>query len=140
MTTFYRKLLRIYKTTTVPKDAKEIEHRQQDRNKANVDQCRLPQPNFNVGSQVLVTTHVLSKTGKKVMAKFVPKRDGPYTIVKKIGSSTYQVAANDNLNMPIGDYHASALTLYRGTNSDDQPNPRYPIRRRGRPKKNTNAP
>ena len=48
MTTFYRKLLRIYKTTTVPKDAKEIEHRQQDRNKANVDQCRLPQPNFNV--------------------------------------------------------------------------------------------
>ena len=31
---------------TVLKDAKEIEHRQQDRNKANVDQCCLPQPNF----------------------------------------------------------------------------------------------
>ena len=51
---------------------------------------------------ILVTTHVLSKTGKNVMAKVVPKRDGPYSIVKKIGSSTYQVAANDNLNMPIG--------------------------------------
>ena len=58
----------------VLKYAKEIDHRQQDRNKANADQCRLPQPNFNVGFQDLVTTHVLSKAGKNVMAKFVPKR------------------------------------------------------------------
>ena len=74
------------------------------------------------------------------MGKFFSKRAVPYAIVKKFDSSTYQVAANDNLNMPPGDYHASGLPLYRGTDSEDQPNPRYPIRRRGRPKKNTNCP
>lgn len=119
----------------VLKDAKETEMKVQDRNKTYVDQRRRPQPDFDIGTEVLVSTHVLSNMSKGVTSKFVPKRDGPYVITRKIGSSTYKVSSPDNLNIPLGTYHASALTLYRGTNSADPPAPVHPIRKRGRPKK-----
>lgn len=90
---------------------------------------------MEVGTHVLVNTHILSQASKGVTAKFVPKRDGPYVITRKVGSTSYEVASPANLTMPLGTYHASALTVYRGTNDTIQPEPVHPIKKRGRPKK-----
>lgn len=117
------------------KDARESEVKIQDKNKLYVDKRRRPQPNFDIGTEVLVNTHVLSNATKGVTSKFVPKRDGPYIIIRQIGSSSYEVAAPDNLHIPLGTYHASTLTLYKGTNAKDTPTPVHPMKKRGRPKK-----
>lgn len=118
------------------KNAKEKESMMQDRNKKYVDKGRRPQEDITVGSEVLVKTHVLSNASKGVTSKFVPRRDGPYIVTRKIGASTYEVAAKGEQNVPLGTYHASALTLYKGSNNNDEvPTPVQPIRRRGRPKK-----
>ena len=117
----------------VLKDAKESEVKTQDRNKAYVDPHRRPQPHFDIGTKVLVNTHILSNAAKGVSSKFVPKRDGPYIITRKHGSSIYEVASPNDCNVPLGAYHASALTIYRG--SEVMPQPVNPIRKRGRPKR-----
>lgn len=119
----------------VLKYAKEMEMKTQDKNKAYVDQHRRLQPDFDIGTYVLVTTHVLSNASKGITSKFMPKRDGPYIITRKIGSSTYEVSSPANPNIPVGTYHASALTIYRGDLSVEVPAPVQPIRKRGRPRK-----
>lgn len=96
---------------------------------------RRPQPDYKIGDQVLVTTHVLSKSSKNITSKFVPKRDGPYQIMKKIGTSSYQIASNTNPSVPLGTYHVSAFTLYK---KKELIKPVQPLRTRGRPKKKIN--
>lgn len=123
------------KMVDVLKNAKETESKAQDRNKHYADQHRRPQPQYEVGTQVLITTHVLSNASKNMTSKFIPKRDGPYVITKKIGSSTYEVSSPDNLSMALGSYHASALTPFEGTNAKQHPAPVCPLKKRGRPKK-----
>ena len=60
----------ILKTLTwVFKEAKEIEHSMQDRNKLQYDKQRRPQPTLNIGTKVLVTTHALSQASKGTTAK-----------------------------------------------------------------------
>ncbi|XP_017475026.1 PREDICTED: uncharacterized protein LOC108365496 [Rhagoletis zephyria] len=87
-------------------NAKEIEQTMQDRNKEYVDKRRRSQDGIEVGAEVLVTTHVLSQAAKGITSKFVPKRDAPYVVVRKIG-----IAAKSDPDAPLGAYHASALTL-----------------------------
>ena len=65
------------------KNVKESVYIQQDRNKRSSDLQRRNKYPLEVGSEVLVTTHVLSNRDKGLTAKFVPKRDGPYTIIEK---------------------------------------------------------
>lgn len=57
--------------------------KEQDRRKDYADKSRKSE-DYNVGDQVLVKSHVLSNATKGLTAKFVPKRDGPYRVVKKI--------------------------------------------------------
>lgn len=118
-------------------NAKELEMKAQDKNKIYMDKRRRPHENFDVGTKVLVNTHVLSNSAKVVTSKFVPKRDGPYVITRKIGSTSFEVSSPENLNIPLGTFHSSALTLYKGANSDQLPTPKYPLRKRGRPKKSS---
>lgn len=117
------------------KNAKEREMKTQDKNKVYADQGRRPQPDFIIGTKVFVNSHVLSNASKGITSKFIPKRDGPYVITRKIGSTSFEVSSPDNINIPLGIYHASALTPYRGTNEDHIPVPVHPMRKRGRPKK-----
>lgn len=70
----------------VLKDVKDNVHRQQDHNKRNSNTHRRPQPSLDVGSKVFVNTHVLSNSDKGLTSKFVPKRDGPYTIIERLMS------------------------------------------------------
>ena len=122
------KLLQL--SETLEKAREKVENLQ-DKNKALGDKKRRPQPSFTVGEQVLVTTHSLSKASKNYTSKFVPKRDGPYTIIKQFGTTTFQVAHADRLDTPLGNYHVSALTKYQNP-GDHQPV--RILRTRGRPK------
>ena len=56
---------------------------------------RLPQQEINVGDEVLVNTNILSKAFQRLTSKFVPRRDGPYLVIERIGSSFYVVAAKE---------------------------------------------
>ncbi|KAA5657792.1 transposase family protein, partial [Pseudomonas aeruginosa] len=64
----------------------------QDKAKGYADRSRRPIETFNEGDMVLIKSHVLSKSAKGLTSKFVPKRDGPYRIVKKVSPTTYHVA------------------------------------------------
>lgn len=74
-------------------------------------------------------THPISNQEKQFSAKLAPKRDGPYIVMKKHGSSTYEIA---NINEPersIGKYHASAITKFEKRHNVT-PSPVVPIRQR----------
>lgn len=116
--------------------ARETQEKKQDHNKQYTNDSRRDSASFEVGSKVLVETHVLSNASKGLTNKFVPKRDGPYTIIERKGATTYVIAHEDNLDQPLGTYHASALTKYHGS-TDETNSPVNMIRRRGRPKKTT---
>lgn len=116
------------------KDAKENVYKQQDHNKKYSNDRRRNQPRYEVGSKVLINTHVLSNNAKGVSSKFVPKRDGPYVIIERKGSSSYVVAHENDIKIPLGTYHASALTPFL-RKSDDPVQPVRMLRIRGRPRK-----
>nr|XP_042902682.1 uncharacterized protein LOC122270203 [Parasteatoda tepidariorum] len=106
----------------------------QDRHKTYFDSKR---PTYAVGSKVWVTLHPLSNAKKGITAKFVPKRDGPYLIIRKKSPTSYELAHPDKPRVPVGTYHTSAL---RQCNSDTQATePILPLRRRGRPKINSDS-
>lgn len=69
-------------------------------------------------------------------AKLGPRRDGPYVIVKAVSPTSYEIAAPDNLETPLGKYHVQDLTPCQG-GADEQA--RVPLRKRGRPRKVPNA-
>lgn len=77
-------LLKLADTLKLAEESQELA---QDKNKAYVDQKRRPQKEFNIGDRVLVETHAQSKAKQGITSKFVPRRDGPYIILKKKGSS-----------------------------------------------------
>ncbi|GBP22277.1 hypothetical protein EVAR_22563_1 [Eumeta japonica] len=56
--------------------------------------------------------HVLSSNAKGASSKFVPKRDDPYLINKKVSPTTYLLAYPETLDEPIGKYHDSDLKRY----------------------------
>lgn len=124
-------LLRLANTLKL---ARETEEKMQDKNKLYADLKRKPQENIKIGDKVLVSTHILSKKDKNLTSKFVPRRDGPYIVINKKGSSSYTIAEINNPNVPLSTYHASDLSLYEG----DTTKPVYAINRRGRPKIPTN--
>lgn len=111
--------------------AMECQEKMQDRNKLYADLKRRPQQNFEIGDRVLISTHILSKKDNNLTSKLVPRRDGPYIILNKKGTSCYTVASMDQPSVPIATYHSSDLTLYEG-NTDK---PLYKLKRRGRPRK-----
>lgn len=110
-------------------EAKENHIQAQDKRNSYKNQHRRP-TTYSVGDHVMVESHLLSKAKDGITAKFSPKRDGPYEIVKVVTPTTYIVASPKNLTVPLGKYHASALYPYVGNTEID---PIRPIRKRGRP-------
>ena len=102
----------------------------QFKNKKYADERRRPQVEIKVGDRVLVKTHILSNANQAKTSKFVSKRDGPYIVVEKKGSSSFVIADEKNANKPIATLHVSDITLFDGPKSQ----PIYPMRKRGRPK------
>lgn len=117
----------------VLKEVKERQEGIQDTRKEVYDQKRRPTPDYKVGDLVLIQTHPLSKAQKKETAKLAPRRDGPYKILRVKGPCSFEIAALNDPNQPLGVYHSSALRPYVPKDTEEQPV--RPIRRRGRPKK-----
>ena len=118
-------------------NVQETQEIMQDKNKKLKDIKRQPQPTLNIGDKVLVATHILSKANQGLTSKFTPRRDGPYIIMDKKGSSCFVIAAIEKPTIPIATHHVSALTPYNDHATSSKPI--YPIRQRGRPANNNNA-
>lgn len=107
---------------------------QQDRRKECADKSKKPAEVFEIGDQVLLKSHVLSNAAKNISAKFIPKRDGPYVIAKRVSPTAYCIAELDNPENILGKFHVSELTRFH-SRGDSPPRPVVPKRHRGRPRK-----
>lgn len=128
---------KLLQLTDTFKQVQENVERMQIRNQHQSDQHRRPDPGYNPGDQVLIKTHLQSNKEKNFTAKLAPKRDGPYKILQKIGAATYEVG-NANDNQIVGVYHSADITPYKSNDETEEPTtnqPTYPLRKRGRPKK-----
>ena len=70
------------------KEAQQNTEHMQDRNRQQFDPKRRPDPGYSAEDKILVTTHPLSNA--EFSAKFAPKRDGPYIIMRRHGPASYQ--------------------------------------------------
>lgn len=120
--------------TETMKRARESIEIMQTRYQQQSDKNRRTDPGYNPGDKVLIKTHLQSKKDQLFTAKLAPKRDGPYVILQKTGAATYEVASLEDEGKSIGTYHTVDITPFKDAD-DDQAQPVYPIRRRGRPKK-----
>lgn len=128
----YQKMEQLNETL---KEASENTENVQQRNQQYTDRKRIPDPGYKNGDQVWVDSHVLSNAAKGITSKLTPKRDGPYTIVRKYGPSSYEIAHPNQPDIPLAKYHTSALKPYQ---SQHKVEPINPIRKRGRPKGSKN--
>lgn len=111
--------------------ARETHEKAQDARTEAKNQNRRDQ-SYDVGDKVLITSHNLSNASHKFTAKFTPKRDGPYRIMKVVTPTTYIVASEERPDVPLGKYHVSAFTPYKEAEGN-RPTPMIPLRKRGRP-------
>ena len=82
----------------------------------------------------MVKTHPLSNAANKFSAKFAPKRDGPYIIIRRHGPASYEVSNPSTPTEIASTYRTFMLTPYKEDNAT-MPLPVRPIRKRGRPRK-----
>lgn len=129
------KLIKIADTLQL---AKENAEKSQDMNWKYMDNSYRPDPKYNPSDKVWVAVHMLSNAAQQRSSKLAPKRDGPYIILAKHGTSCYVVAHPDTPTVPISTYHTSMLTPVHLAKNNEKEIPTLPIRRRGRPKKKTN--
>lgn len=114
--------------------ARETNEILQIRNQRYSDQHRRPDPGYNPGDKVLITVHLKSNKEKGITTKLLPQRDGPYIILRKIGTARYQIASIQEPEKSIGEFHTSQITKF--TENHQETTPTNPIRQRGRPRKN----
>ncbi|KAJ8928856.1 hypothetical protein NQ314_018522 [Rhamnusium bicolor] len=122
----------LQRMATTWKESRDINEVQQDKRKCYADAHRRKAPSLNIGDKVWVTGHFLSNAAKKITSKFIPKRDGPYEIIKQVSPVSYEIQDPNTANVPLGVYHVSSLTPVIGLTEDG---PVRPIKRRGRPPK-----
>ncbi|XP_076658937.1 uncharacterized protein LOC143364532 [Halictus rubicundus] len=130
------KLLTLADTMQV---AQQNQERQQEQRKEYADQRRRPNPGYERGDLVWVTTHTLSRRERNYTSKFAPKRDGPYVVKRRVGSNSYEIETRDDQPVCVGVYHTSALRPYNGARAEP-PEPVTSIRKRGRPRKQREGP
>lgn len=115
----------------INKDVREVVEMSQDKNKKYADQRRNKAAQYAPGDLVNVTLHLLSNKKHSQTAKFMPRRDGPYMILKQRSPTSYTIASRNDPPTPLGHYHVSALTPYLGPANPSSPV--RPLRKRGRP-------
>lgn len=126
ITPYLRKIADTWKEATV------LNKERQDNRKEYADRKHRDLEPYKVGDRVWVDTHILSNTSKQMTSKFVPKRDGPYAILRCVSPVSFQTASLKNPEVPLGVYHISALKPFIGKNP---PEPVYEKKRRERLRK-----
>lgn len=124
------------KLRTALLQARDKMENHQERQKKYADKRRSPGKQLQVGDLVLIRSHLLSNSEKQLTAKLAPRRDGPYQILQVISPTTYILCFPGSPDKTVGKYHLSDLTLFTGHHRTT-PDPIHPIRRRGRPRKNS---
>ncbi|KAJ0171192.1 hypothetical protein K1T71_013391 [Dendrolimus kikuchii] len=119
--------------------AREMRENNEARRKQQGDKSRRADPGYNPGDLVLASTHPVSQAARGISSKFCPRKDGPYLIHKHHGASSYILSDPTTPDKPLGVYHTSALSPYRG-NLEAPPAPVRPLKKRGRPPKAKTAP
>ncbi|KAL4720798.1 hypothetical protein ACJJTC_018203 [Scirpophaga incertulas] len=99
---------------------RETAEKQQERRKQDADQHRQPASTYQVGDEVLVTTHLLSSATKGRTRKLMPKRDGPYRISRVVSATTYDLAHLGS-NEHVGRFHSNDLTPFHKTGQASAP-------------------
>lgn len=114
------KLLQISETLKDVKETKLIVH---NRNAKYLDGKRREDPGYQPGSAVWITSHKKSSAPDNITKKFLPRKEGPYIILQKIGSATYEVGLLNDPETIIGKYHTSSITPFTGSllELEDQP-------------------
>lgn len=129
------------KLAVVLREAKDRLTQEQDRRKSNADQSRRPLESLKEGDKILLKTHALSNAAKGVSAKLMPKRDGPYLVIKVISPTTYEVASCDDPTSSLGRYHISDIVKFVPRDEEEEiPVPVVPKRGQGRPRKKKSPP
>lgn len=108
--------------------AQEENTKIQQQNQVYYDEKRRKDPAYLPGDRVWIKMHPQSKANQKYTAKFAPKRDGPYIILRKRGSASYEVGDKDGYC--IGNHLTSSITRCIITNDILQVQQR---KKRGRP-------
>ena len=67
---------------------------------------------FEVGERVLIRAHHISDATQNIIGKFCAIYEGPYTIVRKIGSATYQLQDDQNNDSIRGVFNTRQLKRY----------------------------
>lgn len=104
------KLLNISDTLEKVKETKNIVH---DRNAKYFDEKHRPDPGYKSGDLVWITFHKKSNLAQQQTAKFFPRKEGPYVILRKLDSATYEIESNDDESKIIGKFHTSAISLFK---------------------------
>ena len=68
---------------------------------------------FEIGDLVWKKTHELSDKSKKITASLLPKYEGPFTIIGKIKSDTYDLALSTNSKSKLVKAHINDLKALR---------------------------
>ena len=111
--------------------ARETLAADQDRRLARTEEDETDLPVFEPGDRVYVQTYFLSSSSTSTTAKFYPRRDGPYVIVRRCSPTAYEIASPDRPEVILGKYHITDLTPIVGPDNDKSAIRQ--IRRRGRP-------
>ncbi|KAK4878357.1 hypothetical protein RN001_010863 [Aquatica leii] len=109
--------------------ARETHELKQDAAKKHADKARREVTPYNAGDLVLVDVHQLSNSAKQFTSKLAPRRNRPYLITKQNLPTSYQMAHIHEPDVPLGNYHVSALKPYTKRTTEA---PICPIRQRGR--------
>jgi hypothetical protein len=74
------------------------------------DQHRLPQPKYEVDTQVMLNAKNIRS--RRPTRKLAPKLYGPFRVVKKIGTRSYQLELQERWSI-YNMFHSSQLEPYR---------------------------
>jgi hypothetical protein len=74
------------------------------------DQHRLPQPEYEVGTQVMLNTKIIRT--RRPTKKLAPKLYGPFRVIERIGTRPYRLGLQERWRIH-NVFHASLLEPYR---------------------------
>ncbi|GFS53200.1 transposon Tf2-11 polyprotein [Trichonephila clavipes] len=75
---------------------REVVEEQHDSRKFYADKKRKAAPTYQPGGHVFVASHPLTNAAQGRSAKLMPRRDGPYVILRQRSPSSYEIASLDN--------------------------------------------
>ncbi|RVE42498.1 hypothetical protein evm_012841 [Chilo suppressalis] len=81
---------------------RDVHERAQAVHKRYADKGRRPPPDYKVGDLILLKTQGANDTGTGQVAKFIPRRDGPYRIREVVSPTTYLLEGASRGEMIVG--------------------------------------